>query len=353
MPPNEKIAAPRAIAILLLAMMAVLAGGAAYRESVAIDELAHIGAGVSYWQKLDLRMNPEHPPLAKLLAGAALVARGVRADYNGYIWTWSGKGIFNSMLAEWPFGAWLLTRWNDPADTLRWARLPMLLLLLATGLTIYLYGERLAGGWGGALALCWFATMPVFLTFGPLVLTDTAIALFSLIALWTFATMWRDQTPGAVRRFAVALTLALLSKFSAGLLLFAFAAFPFALRWWPVAGQPKGDEFRAWWRCGWWLIGKGVLVAALLVYAVEFVLSWNQPTDLLKMIGGGWPALLLRRFLFPAVIYLGGVVLCAMSSVRPSYLFGHSYAVHATLPMCRYPTYPPDKGAGDPKSAAS
>jgi hypothetical protein len=25
---------------------------------VAIDELAYIGAGVSYWHKLDLRMNP-------------------------------------------------------------------------------------------------------------------------------------------------------------------------------------------------------------------------------------------------------------------------------------------------------
>lgn len=41
-------------AIILLALMAVLAGGAALRESVTIDEVAHIGAGVSYLQKLDL-----------------------------------------------------------------------------------------------------------------------------------------------------------------------------------------------------------------------------------------------------------------------------------------------------------
>ena len=83
------------------------------------------------------------------------------------------------MLAEWPFGASILNRWNDRDATLRWARLPMLLLLLATGLAIYGCAERLAGGWGGAFALCWFATMPVFLTFGPLVLTDTAVALQS------------------------------------------------------------------------------------------------------------------------------------------------------------------------------
>jgi len=307
-------------------LLAGLAGSAAFRESVAIDELAHIGAGVSYWQKLDLRMNPEHPPLVKLLAAAPLVARGVHVDYKGHIWTWSGQGPFNSMLAEWPFGAWMITQWNDRDATLRWARLPMLLLLVATGLVIYRYGERLADGWGGAFALCWFATMPVFLTFGPLVLTDTAVALFSLVALWTFATLWRDQSKRATRRFALALTLALLSKFSAGLLLFVFAAFPFVLRWLPLAGQPSGAEFRAWWRRGWRQTGKAVLASALLVYGVEFVLSWNQPTDLLKMIGGGWAALALRRVLLPLATYLGGVLFFAFGATRPTYLLGHFYS---------------------------
>ena len=161
-------AAPRLVAAFLLALLAALAGSAAFRESVAFDELAHIGAGVSYWQKLDLRMNPEHPPLVKLLAAAPLVARGVRADYSDYIWTWSGQGPINPALAEWPFGAAILNRWNDRDATLRWARLPMLLLLLAAGLVIYLCGERLTDGWGGAFALCWFATTPTFLNFGPL-----------------------------------------------------------------------------------------------------------------------------------------------------------------------------------------
>src|SRR2546423_11045627 len=52
----------------LLALMALLAGGAARRESITVDEVAHTGAGVSYLQKLDMRMNEEHPPLAKLAA---------------------------------------------------------------------------------------------------------------------------------------------------------------------------------------------------------------------------------------------------------------------------------------------
>jgi len=68
------------LAGFLLVLMAVLAGGAALRESVTIDEVAHIGAGVSYLQKLELRMNPEHPPLPKMLAAVPLVLRGVQAD---------------------------------------------------------------------------------------------------------------------------------------------------------------------------------------------------------------------------------------------------------------------------------
>ena len=65
--------------VLLLAFMAVLADGAARRESITFDEMAHIGAGVSYLQKLDMRMNEEHPPLAKVLAALPLVVRGVHA----------------------------------------------------------------------------------------------------------------------------------------------------------------------------------------------------------------------------------------------------------------------------------
>ena len=48
--------------------MFVLAGGAALREAAVVDEVAHIAACVSYLQKLDLRMNTEHPPLTKVIA---------------------------------------------------------------------------------------------------------------------------------------------------------------------------------------------------------------------------------------------------------------------------------------------
>src|ERR1017187_2972079 len=103
---------------LLLVLMAILAGGAALRESVTVDEVAHIGAGLSYLQKLDLRMNEEHPPLPKIWAAIPLVIRGTQADYSHISWTFSERKFFGAYLGQWIFGAWILERWNDTASTL-------------------------------------------------------------------------------------------------------------------------------------------------------------------------------------------------------------------------------------------
>ncbi|MGA9958838.1 MAG: hypothetical protein WBQ06_11185, partial [Acidobacteriaceae bacterium] len=146
---------------MLLALMALLADGAARRESVTFDEVAHIGAGVSYLQKQDMRMNEEHPPLAKVLAAVPLVLRGVHADYSQVSWTFSGSGLFKQILGEWIFGHWMIARWNQPLPTVFWARQPMVLLTLLLGVVLFLYGSRLGDRWGGLLCLCAYATMPV------------------------------------------------------------------------------------------------------------------------------------------------------------------------------------------------
>jgi len=305
--------------------MALLAGGAARRESITIDEVAHIGAGVSYLQKLDMRMNEEHPPLAKALAAVPLVVRGVHADYSHVSWTFSA-GLFKQFFGEWVFGHWVIARWNDPIATVFWARLPMLCLTLVVGIVLFAYGSRLGDPWGGLLCLCVYATMPVMLAFGPLVLTDMAITLFAVLTVWATASMWQSPSRGTVLRFGLALSGALLSKFSAGLLFFCFAAFILSLRWRPAPGQPADKaELRAWRRIRWWSLTKGVLLAALVVYAAYFVLSWNEPTDSLSFLGHNTAALLLRRVLMPPWIYLRGLALFAITGKPPAFILGHSY----------------------------
>ena len=312
---------------LLLAMMALLAGGAARRESVTVDEVAHIGAGVSYLQKLDLRMNEEHPPLAKVLAALPLVLRGVHADYSHISWTFSSKNL-NEYLGEWVFGHWLIMRWNDPYSTVIWARMPMLLLTLLLGLAIYVFGSRLGDAGGGLLCLCVYASMPAFLTFGPLVLTDTAIALFWVLAIWQLPQMWRSPSRHTVLKFGLALAGAFLSKFSSGLLFFVFVAFALSLRWRGVPEQPTDKAARrAWRRRAWRNLAKATLWAASFVYVVYFVLSWNQPTDSFSIIPHFPASPFLRRLLMPLWLYFRGLMLFALSAgSRPTYILGHAYS---------------------------
>ena len=312
---------------LLLAMMALLSGGAARRESVTVDEVAHIGAGVSYLQRLDMRMNEEHPPLPKALAAIPLVLRGVHADYSHVSWTFSNK-MFNAFLGEWVFGHWVIMRWNDPHATLLWARVPMLLLTLLLGLAIYVDGSRLGDSWGGLLCLCAYVSMPAFLAFGPLVITDIAIALFWVLAVWQLPEMWHSPSRWTVIKFGLALAGAFLSKFSSGLLFFVFVAVALSLRWRGVPEQPTDKAaLRAWRRRAWRNMASATFWAALFVYVVYFVLSWNEPTDSFNIIPHFPASPLLRRLLMPLWKYLRGLLGFAFSAAsRPTYILGHAYS---------------------------
>ena len=178
---------------------------------------SYIGAGLSYVQKLDMRLNEEHPPLAKLLSGLALAIGGASADYSSISWTIS-RDFFPSFLGEWVFGDRVVNHWNNPTRALALARLPMLALTLALGWLLFVLGLMASGRHTRrvALPLTAFVTSPVFLAFGPLVLTDVAITLFSLWTLWSFADLWQDPRQDPSRRrvflFALSLAAALLSQ---------------------------------------------------------------------------------------------------------------------------------------------
>jgi hypothetical protein len=114
--------------------------------------------------------------------------------------------------------------------------------------------------------------------------------------MWAFAALWESGGENrTVWPFALALAGALLTKFSAGILLFAFLAFRISLRVRALDGFPSGrEEGRAWRRRQWRDTLKGVLWAGLVVYGVYFVLSLNQPTDSLEILGQNPASLVLR-----------------------------------------------------------
>src|ERR1700728_2400679 len=326
----------RLAAVLLLIALFVLAGGAALRESVTVDEVAHIGAGLSYLQRLDLRLNPEHPPLAKLLAALPLALRGARADYSSPAWKLASD-FFPAYMMQWMFGDAVLGRWNPWKPTLLWARFPMLILTLLLGWVVYVYASRLGGPWGGLLCLALYVTTPAFLVFGPLVITDLPVTLFSLIALWQLGDLWALPSRRNALYFGLALAAALLSKFT-GLLVFLVILVLFIqTRFWPTPSEPRDKDereasqrtkrlvpvvrdSRVWRRARWRSVLRGVLWSTLAVYVTYLVFSLHQPDDVLNRIGSGPWAYIVRRPLMPIWLYLRGLFLMLFTGSRPTFI---------------------------------
>src|SRR5215469_2657229 len=85
---TPRISARTESSIVVLATLAFLAIAwtSVKHQSITVDEVVHIPAGLSYLQQQDGRMNLEHPPLVKILAAVPLLFQRVRFDYSRPEW---------------------------------------------------------------------------------------------------------------------------------------------------------------------------------------------------------------------------------------------------------------------------
>ncbi len=216
------------LACLLLAVF-FAAGFLSLRDdSATFDETAHLPAGLSYLERHDFRMNPEHPPLPKLWAALPLWLGGeMRADYESDAWRGYSVQPGTTMKTgadQWEFGFETINgpldaqARRDPADALVPGRTMILLWGVVLGALVFAWSRELWGDAGALLSLALFALSPTMLAHARLVTTDTAAALGFTATLWAF---WRfTRSPGWGRAIAVGLCfgLALTMKFSALLL---------------------------------------------------------------------------------------------------------------------------------------
>ncbi len=212
-----------ALVSLLLSLMAALSIASTRQQSPTYDEVVHIPSGLSYLQKQDARLNLEHPPLLKIVAALPLLFSDVRANYGDR--SWCGAG---GLECQWSFGERFFSEWNQkqgPAHIVFLARMPMILLMLCFGLAVYVMARTLAGTAGALLSLAVFSTSPFYLGYGPLVITDMGLALFCLLTAWLTANLWLKPNFTSIIKLALAAAAALLSKFSAVLIVPSIALF--------------------------------------------------------------------------------------------------------------------------------
>lgn len=199
-PPISRHRFKLAAVLCLGAMFAVELICSVRQQSQTWDEACHIFAGLEYWRNSDFGVNPEHPPLIKLLASSPLLTLRLQNPPlpQGYFRTVGFYGGRNLLYA------------NDADELLFRARLASSLLALLLVLLLFEAVYRVFGPGPAFLALGFAVFEPNMLAHGALVTTDTALACFLFASVYSF---YRYVKQPSVRRlvecgFTVGLTLA-------------------------------------------------------------------------------------------------------------------------------------------------
>lgn len=247
-------------------------------KSLTYDEVAYIAAGYSYVKTGDYRLNPEQPPLMKLLAGAAMLPLDPVLPTGHWSWTDAAAGIGNT---QWIFGEEFLIHANPNGEELvQAARIPVVFVLMLLVIGSYLFARDLYGERAGLLAATLSAFSPNLLAHGRLATTDLGLACFVLLTVYAYHRFTRNPTPGRLALAGVVLGLALLTKFSAVLLLPLLALWAVAL---PLAQDglraPEGRWGALALRPGWGLVAWSALAAGGMVLVALLVVSlgYMQP----------------------------------------------------------------------------
>ena len=202
-----------ALVAAAVALQAGLSVHAMRGHSATFDEGAHLPAGYTHLALGDHRLNPEQPPLVKLLAAAPLLA--VRPVLKTDARSWAAA-------RQWEFGQSFLYRWNDADRLLFLGRLPIVALASCLLVAVFAVALRLFGWGAAAAALSLAALSPDVLAHGGLVTTDLAFALFFFLSVVTFARALDEATPFRLVAAGLATGAAFATKFSAPILVPVF-----------------------------------------------------------------------------------------------------------------------------------
>ncbi len=217
-PKTETVASPYGLTktrtalavVLLLAVHYALAFDSLRRENPTVDEVAHLPAGISYWQKGTFKLYHHNPPLSKLVAAipALLLSPETAGLYTTRYWTTDPPSH--------PDFALLFAYLNRDRylELFTVSRMVMPLFSVVGGLFVFAWSSRLYGRLGGLLSLAMWCLCPNILAHARLITSDVAGAAMAVGATYLFWRYLRQPSWKGVLFAGVALGLAQLTKFS-------------------------------------------------------------------------------------------------------------------------------------------
>ena len=267
------------ILLLILGSSFILSIFVMRNDTATFDERAHIPAAYTYVRYGDMRLNPEHPPLLKDLAGLPLLFLHPQFPVTSDLWT-------NGITKEWQFGTAMWSTWNigteflyksgnDAESILFWSRLPILILSTLLGFFVYKVTRELAGTVAGLFAALMYSFSPTILAHNHYVTTDLGIAAFIFIATYYFIRFIKQPTPRTILLAGFTLGLAQLAKFSAIILVPLFGLYVIIYSLTREKNQHKirmmlrdlGHYFQV------------LLIAFVLIWFGYVINTWGMPTE--------------------------------------------------------------------------
>ena len=201
------------LAAIVLLVFLLLSWQTMLRESATTDEAAHIPAAYSYVLQGDYTLNPEHPPLAKLISGLGFIG----SHYSFPTQLLHGTNKVSDR--EWQAGRIFLYHSGNDTDAILFrSRLPILLATTAGLLACYLLFAAVSSKKIALIALAFMALSPTVIGHSHLVTTDALSMVTIAIAILCFARYLQKPSRwyGAVA--GISLAIAELTKFSAAIL---------------------------------------------------------------------------------------------------------------------------------------
>lgn len=201
------------ILAIILATSFLLMYGASQQESAIMDELAHIPAGYGYVAELDDRLNPEHPPLVKIIAALPLAFMDLNFPTDSTAWKDEVNG-------QWVTGTqFFYESGNDADQIIQWSRLGPMILTVLLSLLIFFWSRGLMGSWWALIPTTLTAFSPAILAHGHYVTTDIGASLGFILAIYFFGRFMMHNTRKNLIYAGIAYGIAQLLKFSAILLI--------------------------------------------------------------------------------------------------------------------------------------
>ncbi len=221
----------------MLGLHLALAERSLVQENPTVDEVVHLPAGVTYWQKHTFRLYHHNPPLIKLIAALPVVWANPITEPAYQQESWTRPDPSPTTFSQ-TFAFLNLERYFE---LFQLARMVMPLFSVLGGLVVFLWSRRLYGTGGGLLSLCLWVFCPNILAHCRLITTDVGSTAMGVAATFVFWLYLRKPSWWMAAASGIMLGLAQLSKFSMLLLL---ALWPFLWLVRLVLVKPRGQILR-------------------------------------------------------------------------------------------------------------